>query len=247
MQPTLLPTIHKLSVIIPCYNEELYVEKVLRRVMEVNLDYNLQKEIIIVNDGSVDATPAKIEQFISRFPGAGIKFLSHEINKGKGSSIKTALKVVTGQLVVIQDADLEYDPQDFNLLLKPIIEGDADVVLGSRFRGDGPHRGPFILHALVNKVYTFISNKLTRQNLSDMHTCYKMFKTDILKGFTIQEPRFGFDPEMIAKLGHQKHIKIREVGISYQGRSFAEGKKINFTDGFRAIYCIIKYNLFTRK
>lgn len=247
MQPVPSSKIKKLTVIIPCYNEEQYVHKVLQRVMEVNLNYELEKEIIIVNDGSLDSTKLKIEQFISQHPLVAIKLLNHEINKGKGSCIKTALKITSGQLVVIQDADLEYDPEDFNLLLKPFYEKDADVVLGSRFRGSYPRKGPFILHALVNKVYTFISNLLTNQKLSDIHTCYKMFKTDILKNISIHEQRFGVDPEIIAKLGHQKNVKIEEVGISYKGRTFAEGKKINFIDGFRAFYCIIKYNLFYRK
>ena len=246
MQPS-PRTINKLSIIIPCFNEEQYVINVLQRVKEVNLDFDLQKEIIIVNDGSVDGTRLKIERFISFHSEMGIRFFNHEVNKGKGSSIRTALKEVTGQLVVIQDADLEYDPKDYNLLLRPIINGEADVVLGSRFIGIGPHKGPFILHKLVNKVYTFISNILTHQHLSDLHTCYKMFKTDILKEIVIEESRFGFDPEIIAKLGQRKNVVIREVGISYRGRNFAEGKKINLTDGFRAFYCIIKYNLFSRK
>ncbi len=237
----------KLTIIIPCYNEEQYVEKVLQRVLEVNLDYELQKEIIIVNDGSLDSTQPKIEQFISQHPSAGIQLLTHEKNKGKGSCIKSALKMTSGQLVVIQDADLEYNPEDLNLLLKPFFEKNADVVLGSRFRGSYPRKGPFILHALVNKVYTFISNLLTSQKLTDIHTCYKMFKTDIIKNITIHEQRFGVDPEIIAKLGHRKNVKIEEVGISYNGRTFAQGKKINFRDGFRAFYCIIKYNLFYRK
>lgn len=237
----------KLTIIIPCFNEEQYVDKVLQRVMEVNLDHDLQKEIIIVNDGSIDSTQTKIEHFITQHPSAGIKLFNHEQNKGKGSCLKTALKIASGHLVVIQDADLEYDPKDFNLLLKPFFEKNADVVLGSRFRGNYPRKGPFILHALVNKVYTFISNLLTNQKLTDIHTCYKMFKTEIIKSISIHEQRFGVDPEIIAKLSHQKNVRIEEVGISYNGRTFAEGKKINFKDGFRAFYCIIKYNLFYRK
>lgn len=240
------PSIFKVSIIIPCYNEERYVEKVLQRVMEVALGDQICKEILIVNDGSLDKTHQKIEQFISRYPVTDIKLLNHPVNLGKGSSIKTALKAATGQVVVIQDADLEYDPQDLILMLNPIIEGNADVVLGSRFLGNRSRKGPFILHAMVNKVYTFISNLLTGQHLSDIHTCYKMFRTDILKNITIEEERFGFDPEMIAKLGHIKDVKIKEVGISYTGRNFAQGKKINFYDGVRAFYCIIKYNLFTK-
>jgi hypothetical protein len=150
-------------------------------------------------------------------------------------------------LVIVQDADLEYNPNDFALLLRPIMNNEADLVLGSRFRGDGPHRGPFILHKLVNKVYTFISNILTGQRLTDIHTCYKMFRTEILRSIEIEEHRFGFDPEVIAKLGRKKEVRIKEVGISYQGRNFEEGKKINFIDGFRAFYCIIRYNFFSKK
>ncbi len=237
----------KLTILIPCYNEEQYVENVLKRVIEVKLDYKLEKEIIIVNDGSVDSTKSKIEQFINKYPGADIKLINHEMNYGKGSCIKTALKEVTGQLIVIQDADLEYNPEDFNVLLKPIEEGNADVVLGSRFRGNNLRRGPFFLHAWVNRVYTFISNFLTGQRLTDIHTCYKMYKTDVLKNIRLEENRFGIDPEIIAKLSHKKNIQIDEVGISYLGRSFAEGKKINISDGFRAFYCIIKYNLFRKR
>lgn len=247
MQPIAGSLIKKLSIIIPCYNEEKYVERVLRRVIDVQLNYDLQKQVIIVNDGSLDATQFNIEKFIANNSGTGIQLLNHEINTGKGSCIKTALSKVTGQLIVIQDADLEYHPEDYNLLLQPIMEDKADIVLGSRFKGDGPHRGPFILHKIVNKVYTFISNILTGQRLTDIHTCYKMFNTEILKSVRIEEQRFGFDPEIIAKLGRRKDIRIREVGISYEGRNFKQGKKINFMDGFRAFYCIIWYNFFPKK
>jgi glycosyltransferase involved in cell wall biosynthesis len=239
--------IQKLSIIIPCYNEEAYVETVLTRVMEADTGYNLQKQIIIVNDGSQDATKKNIESFITNNPTTNVQLLNHETNKGKGSCIKTALEHVTGELVIVQDADLEYNPNDFALLIEPIIKGEADLVLGSRFRGDGPHRGPFILHKLVNKVYTFISNILTGQHLTDIHTCYKMFRTEVLRSIKIQEHRFGFDPEVIAKLGRRKDVRIKEAGISYKGRNFAEGKKINFIDGFRAFYCIIRYNFFQKK
>jgi glycosyltransferase involved in cell wall biosynthesis len=246
MQSTSITTITKLSIIIPCYNEERYVRRVLNRVKDVQLNYNLDKQIIVVNDGSADNTQNNIEKFIAENPTVSILNLVHEKNKGKGSSIKTALAHVTGQLVVVQDADLEYHPEDFNLLLQPIMEGSADVVVGSRFKGDGPHKGPFILHKLVNKVYTFISNRLTNQHLSDIHSCYKLFKTDLLKREMIEEERFGFDPEIIAKLSKRKDVRIREVGISYEGRNFTDGKKIDFIDGFRAFYCIIRYNLFPK-
>ncbi|MEO5947104.1 MAG: glycosyltransferase family 2 protein [Chitinophagaceae bacterium] len=236
-----------LSVIVPCYNEEKYVEKVLRRIMEVQLTHQLRKQILIVNDGSTDATEKNINKFINENPDASIQLINHPVNRGKGSSIKSALPFVTGQLIVIQDADLEYNPEDYNLLLAPIMEGKADVVVGSRFRGDGVHKGPFILHALVNKTYTFISNLLTRQKLSDIHSCYKMFNSEIIKSISIKENRFGVDPEVIAKLSHKKNVRIKEVGISYHGRNFSEGKKINFIDGFRAFYCIIWYNLFSKK
>ena len=239
--------IKKLSILIPCFNEADYVESVLQRVMDVRLEYQLNKQIIIVNDGSTDTTQNKIELFLKNNPQAGILFFSHPVNTGKGSCIKTALAHVSGELVVVQDADLEYNPEDFNQMLQPIMEDKADVVVGSRFKGNGPHQGPFILHKMVNKVYTFISNQLTHQQLSDIHSCYKIFKTELLKQETIEEQRFGFDPEIIAKLGHRKEVRIAEVGISYRGRNFAQGKKINFMDGFRAFYCIIRYNLFTKK
>lgn len=247
MQLPTASSINKLSIIIPCYNEEKYVQRVLKRVLEVQLNYNLTKQILIVNDGSLDATQFNIEKFIHENSDSNIQLLNHEINTGKGSCIKTALGKVTGHLVVIQDADLEYHPEDYNLLLRPIMEDTADIVLGSRFKGDGPHRGPFILHKIVNKVYTFISNILTGHRLTDIHTCYKMFKSEILKSVRIEEQRFGFDPEMIAKLGRRKDIRICEVGISYESRNFKQGKKINFMDGFRAFYCIIWYNFFSKK
>lgn len=215
--------------------------------MQVNLNFGLEKEVVIVNDGSTDATQQKIESFATSHPQFPLKFIQHFQNEGKGSCIKTALKETSGEIIVIQDADMEYDPIDFNRMLQPIMDGHADVVLGSRFRGSDPHRGPFILHAVVNKIFTFISNILTKQTLTDIHTCYKMYKAEVLKSITIKEKRFGVDPEIIAKLGHKKEVRIYEVGVSYYGRSFAEGKKISWSDGFRAIYCIIKYNFFSRK
>ena len=237
----------KLSILIPCYNEEQYVWRVLQRVLDVPLCYDIEKEIIIINDGSTDQTQKEIDNFIASHAGCCVKSIEHPSNKGKGACIKSALPRATGDIIVVQDADLEYDPNDFNLMLQPIIEGRADAVFGSRFRGSGPHRGPFILHKIVNKVYTFLSNILTQQNLTDIHTCYKMYRKEILLGITLRENRFGIDPEIVAKLGHQKNIRIVEVGISYYGRNFAEGKKISWGDGIRALYCIIKYNIFQKK
>ncbi len=238
---------YKLSIVIPCYNEENYVDHVLMKVMQVKLFANIDKEVIIINDGSTDNTQSAIEKFLLNHPAFPIKSLTHVKNKGKGACIKTALPYVCGDFIIIQDADLEYDPSDYIIMLKPILDGYADVVLGSRFRGSNPHRGPFILHAIVNKIYTFISNILTQQSLTDIHTCYKMYKSEILKNMQLEENRFGIDPEIIAKLGHNPQYRIYEVGITYHGRSFAEGKKISWEDGFRAIYCIIKYNLFSNK
>ncbi|HVZ57644.1 MAG TPA: glycosyltransferase family 2 protein [Chitinophagaceae bacterium] len=237
----------KLTIIIPCYNEEAYAQRVLGRVLEVPLAHGLAKEILIVNDGSTDQTQQEIERFIQAHPGCPVQSIRLDRNRGKGYSIRRALSQATGDLVVIQDADLEYDPQDFNSMLQPILEGRADVVFGSRFRGSGPHRGPFILHAIVNKVYTFLSNLLTQQNLTDIHTCYKMYRTEVLRDIRIRENRFGIDPEIVAKLGHRKGTRIVEIGISYYGRTFSEGKKISWSDGIRAFYCIIRYNLFDRR
>jgi glycosyltransferase involved in cell wall biosynthesis len=233
-----------LSIIIPAYNEGRTIHNILNKINEVNLIGDYQKEVIIVNDCSTDNMEQAILDFKESNIELRISYYKHEFNKGKGAALHTGIQEAKGDVIVIQDADLEYDPQEFNLLLKPIIDGFADVVYGSRFMGGNPHRILFFWHSIGNKVLTFLSNALTNLNLTDMETCYKMFKAEYIKGIKLKENRFGFEPEITAKISRIKNIRIYEVGISYYGRTYAEGKKINWKDGFRAIYCIIKYNLF---
>jgi glycosyltransferase involved in cell wall biosynthesis len=236
----------KLSIIIPAYNEERTIQSILEKVRLVELIGNVNKEIIIVNDCSKDETEKKVFEYRSSFPDLEISYYKHEFNQGKGAALHTGIKQAKGELVIIQDADLEYDPNEFNVLLQPILDGFADVVYGSRFMGGKPHRILFFWHSIGNKVLTFFSNALTNLNLTDMETCYKMWKSEIIKNINLREKRFGFEPEVTAKISRIPNIRIYEVGISYYGRTYAEGKKINWKDGFRAIYCILKYNLWAR-
>jgi len=235
-----------LSVIIPVYNEERTIHLILNRIKAVELTGGLTKELIIVNDCSSDQTSAVIRKYMENNPDMHIRFYEHEVNKGKGAALHTGIGEATGNWIIIQDADLEYDPREYNLLLKPVLEGNADVVYGTRFFGGNPHRILFFWHSIGNKFLTFLSNMLTDLNLTDMETCYKLFRSDILKGLMLKEKRFGFEPEVTAKVARQPNIRIYEVGISYYGRTPAEGKKIGWKDGFRAIYCILKYNIFAR-
>lgn len=240
-------TIQKLSIIIPAYNEGRTIHLILNKIKEVNLINNISKEVIIVNDCSRDNTEEAILKYISENQEFNVQYFKHERNKGKGAALHTGIAKATGEYLIIQDADLEYDPQEYNILLQPVIQGVADVVYGSRFMGGNPHRILFFWHTIGNKFLTFLSNMFTNLNLTDMETCYKMFKTEVIQSIDLQEKRFGFEPEVTAKIARVPNIRIYEVGISYYGRTYEEGKKIGWRDGFRAIYCILKYNLFSKK
>ena len=233
-----------LSIIIPAYNEATTIHFILDKIEEVKLDGNLQKEVVIINDFSKDNTREVIEKYSREHPALSIIYLEHEKNKGKGAALHTGISKATGEYLIIQDADLEYDPKEYNVLLKPVLMGMADVVYGSRFKGSNPHRILFFWHTLGNQFLTFLSNMFTNLNLSDMETCYKLFRTEIIQNLKLRENRFGFEPEITAKVSRIPKIRIYEVGISYYGRTYEESKKISWKDGFRAIYCILKYGLF---
>ncbi len=242
--PVAMP-IKKLSIIIPAYNEENTIGTILDKVYYVKLLGNVEKEVIIVNDCSKDGTEQAIAAWQSRNPEMDLRYYYHEKNQGKGAAIHTGIAAATGEYLLVQDADLEYDPSEYNTLLKPIINGFADVVFGSRFNGGNPHRILFFWHSIGNRVLTFLSNLFTNLNLTDMETGYKVFRTRIIQRVHLEEKRFGFEPEVTAKIARVPGIRIYEVGISYYGRTFQEGKKIGWKDGFRAIYCILKFTLFS--
>lgn len=233
-----------LSIVIPAYNEGPTIHNILNRIKAVELIGNIQKEVIIVNDCSKDNTEEAILNYKAANPELPISYYKHEVNQGKGAALHTGIEKAKGDYVIIQDADLEYDPQEYNQLLKPVLDGFADVVYGSRFMGGNPHRILFFWHSLGNNMLTFLSNMFTNLNLTDMETCYKLFKRETIQSIKLKEKRFGFEPEVTAKISRVPKIRIYEVGISYYGRTYEEGKKIGWKDGFRAIYCILKYNLF---
>jgi len=216
---------------------------ILERIKQVHLINNMNKQVVIVNDASKDATDARIRQYMEENTDLNIKYCIHKVNRGKGAALHSGIRQATGDYIIIQDADLEYDPREYNNLLKPVVEGHADAVFGTRFFGGKPHRILFFWHSIGNKWLTFFSNMFSGLNLTDMETCYKLFRADILKSLPLREKRFGFEPEVTARVARVPNIRIYEVGISYYGRTFSEGKKINWKDGFRALYCILRYGL----
>ncbi len=236
-----------LSIIIPAYNEEKTLVSILDKVMSVDLICDVKKEIIIVNDCSKDSTAEIAMDYIQNNSDKNILFYEQPVNMGKGAAIHKGIELATGNFIILQDADLEYDPNEYNLLIKPILDGFADVVYGSRFLGGNPHRILFFWHSIGNKFLTSFSNMFTNLNLTDMETCYKLFSAEIIKSIFLKENRFGFEPEITSKISKIKNIRIYEVGISYYGRTYEEGKKIGWKDGFRAIWCILKFNIWDRK
>jgi glycosyltransferase involved in cell wall biosynthesis len=239
--------INKLSIIIPAYNEGNTIHLILNKIKSVQLVNDIEKEIIIVNDFSKDHTEQAIADYKAANPDINIQYFKHEVNKGKGAALHTGIAKATGEYLIIQDADLEYDPNEYNDLLKPIVDGFADVVYGSRFMGSNPHRILFFWHTIGNRWLTFFSNMFSNMNLTDMETCYKLFDTKTIQAIPLREQRFGFEPEVTQKIARVPKIRIYEVGISYYGRTYEDGKKIGWKDGVRAIYCILKYGLFGAK
>lgn len=237
--------IRTLSIVIPAYNEAATIRVILDKIRDVVLINDIQKEIIIVDDCSTDATDRAIHTYMAANQALNLHCVRHDRNMGKGAALHTGIQKATGEFLIIQDADLEYDPKEYNLLLEPVVNGFADVVYGSRFIGGKPHRILFFWHTVGNKLLTSMSNMMTNLNLTDMETCYKLFSTKLIQSLPLKEKRFGFEPEVTAAIAKIPNIRIYEVGISYYGRTYQEGKKIGWRDGFKAIYCIIKYNIST--
>ncbi|MBY0433422.1 MAG: glycosyltransferase family 2 protein [Cyclobacteriaceae bacterium] len=236
-----------LSILVPVFNEQRTIAVVLGKIMDVTLEKNTSKEVIVIDDASTDETAATVKQFQLIHPSFELRYERHQVNQGKGAAVRTGIGLATGDFIIIQDADLEYDPQEYNVLLRPLLAGVADVVFGSRFMGGKPHRILFFWHSIGNKLLTFISNAFNDLNLTDMETGYKCFRRELIQKLLLKENRFGFEPEVTSKIARLKGISIYEVGISYYGRTYQEGKKINWRDGLRAIYVIVKYSLFDRQ
>jgi glycosyltransferase involved in cell wall biosynthesis len=239
--------IKTLSIIIPVYNEEKTIHLILDKIKSVTLLTGIQKELVMVDDCSSDLSFERLTAYKEANPDLPISLYQHQKNQGKGAALHTGIAQAKGELIIIQDADLEYDPFEYNELLKPIIEDHADVVYGSRFIGGKPHRILFFWHSIGNNLLTLLSNAFTNQNLTDMETCYKLFKAEHIQSLKLKEKRFGFEPEVTAKLSRIPGIRIYEIGISYYGRTYEDGKKIGWKDGFRAMYCILKYNIWSKR